>query len=599
MSTSPAPAATRTVQLANGQSLTLKELRTRVEAAGALNLNDIKFVEVLLTRNFLHPDALDDFVAGATRANVDVASYALSRNLVTENDIAGLRALINRVGRIDLEKIPIDPQTTELIDAFQAQRLGAIPVGRRGDGRIVVAVADPSDVALQDELPLLVQAPVELRVTTISQLRQFMNDLYRPTERAAGEMTQPMTITEDFRVGATEADSTIISLVHQIILRAQTEGASDIHLEPGDGEAHIRMRIDGLLREIQTLPVPVHEQVASRVKVMSDMKIDERRLPQDGRASVDVGRGEIDLRIATLPTLYGEQVSIRLLDPATSRLSLPQLGLAEGNLEQLQASMSRPWGAIIITGPTGSGKSTTLYSVLNVLNERTRKIITVEDPVEQRIPGVQQVNASEGGRLNFASSLRSILRNDPDVIMIGEIRDHETAKISIESALTGHLVLSSLHTNDAASAITRLMEMGVEPFLIANAIELIVAQRLVRRLCEVCRREFEVDAEYLNAIHAPAWAIERAEREGKLVLYRPSESGCGNCRGRGYRGRTGTHEALHMDEDMKIALVAQGATAEEIGQMARDHGMTTLRDDCFAKVVNGVTSLEELARVVV
>ncbi|MDQ1699553.1 MAG: type pilus assembly protein PilB, partial [Frankiaceae bacterium] len=331
--------------------------------------------------------------------------------------------------------------------------------------------------------------------------------------------------------------------------------------------------------------------VISRLKIMSDINIAERRVPQDGRLSVTVNQKKIDLRVATLPTVWGEKVVMRVLDNSTAMLKLSDLGFRDENYERYAVSFTKPYGMILVTGPTGSGKSTTLYATLNIVSKPEINVITVEDPVEYRIPGINQVQTNAKAGLSFASALRSILRSDPDVVLIGEVRDHETAQIAIEAALTGHLVLSTLHTNDAPSAITRLVEMGIEPFLVGSALDCILAQRLARRLCSKCREAYTPEAETLRQARFP-WI----EGEPLPTLYRAV--GCSACAKTGYKGRLALHEVMPVSEDIE-RLAVERASAAVIGQVAREQGMTTLRDDGMAKVLNGVTTLEEILRVVV
>jgi type IV pilus assembly protein PilB len=386
-------------------------------------------------------------------------------------------------------------------------------------------------------------------------------------------------------------DAPIVRYVNLLITQAIADRASDIHLEPTEDDLRVRFRIDGVLHEIMRSPKQIASGVISRLKIMADINIAERRKPQDGRLSVTVEGKKIDLRVATLPTVWGEKVVMRVLDNSTAQLSLSDLGFEPANYASYAESFGKPYGMILVTGPTGSGKSTTLYATLNIVSTPEKNCITVEDPVEYRLAGINQVQVNAKAGLTFASALRSILRSDPDVVLIGEIRDHETAQIAIEAALTGHLVLSTLHTNDAPSAITRLVEMGIEPFLVGSAVDAVLAQRLARRLCSRCKEAYVPTAEQLRQARFP-WSEDRELPE----LFRPV--GCAACSKTGYKGRLALHEVMQVSEEVE-RLAVERASGAAIGEVARAQGMTTLRQDGLAKVLAGSTSLEEILRVVV
>jgi type IV pilus assembly protein PilB len=386
-------------------------------------------------------------------------------------------------------------------------------------------------------------------------------------------------------------DAPIVKFVNLLITQAIQDRASDIHIEPAERELRVRFRIDGVLHEVMRSPKSIQSGVISRLKIMADLNIAEKRLPQDGRLSVNANGKKIDLRVATLPTVWGEKVVMRVLDNSTAMLKLTDLGFSDGNYDRFSLSFTKPYGMILVTGPTGSGKSTTLYATLNIVSTPEKNVITVEDPVEYRIPLINQVQVNVKAGLTFAAALRSILRSDPDIVLIGEIRDHETAQIAIEAALTGHLVLSTLHTNDAPSAITRLVEMDIEPFLVGSAVDAVLAQRLARRLCTKCKEAYTPTAETLIANRYP-WNRE----EPLPTLYRPI--GCSACSKTGYKGRLALHEVMVVTEEIE-RLAVERASAAVIGKVAREDGMTTLRDDGMAKVREGVTSFEEILRVVV
>jgi len=387
-------------------------------------------------------------------------------------------------------------------------------------------------------------------------------------------------------------DAPIVKFVNLLIAQAVADRASDIHVEPTETDLRIRFRVDGVLHEVMHSPRSIQGGVISRLKVMADINIAERRIPQDGRISLSVAGKGVDLRVATLPTVYGEKVVMRILDKAQARLSLPDLGFHPAVLPRFEACFRKPYGTILVTGPTGSGKSTTLYATLNVLNSTDKNVITVEDPVEYRLPGVNQVQVNPKAGLTFASALRSILRSDPDIVLVGEIRDRETATIAIEASLTGHLVLSTLHTNDAASTPMRLVEMGVEPFLVISALDCVVAQRLARKLCERCREEYEPTQ---HDLAEAGWPAALLETEGAPTLYRAV--GCAACSRTGYRGRLAVHEVMVMSEEIR-RMVVERYSSDDIKKTALAQGMLTLREDGLVKVAQGKTTLEELFRVI-
>ncbi len=383
-------------------------------------------------------------------------------------------------------------------------------------------------------------------------------------------------------------DAPVVRFVNLLISQAIADRASDIHLEPTQSDLRVRYRVDGVLLDAHRAPRSIANGVISRLKIMADLNIAERRLPQDGRLSVQHEGRTMDLRVASLPTVWGEKIVCRVLDNSNTRLTLDELGFSAVNFSRFEASYKKPYGMILVTGPTGSGKSTTLYATLNILSQPHVNVITVEDPVEYRLPGINQVQTNPKAGLTFASALRSILRSDPDIVLIGEIRDHETATIATEASLTGHLVLSTLHTNDAPSAVTRLVEMGIEPFLVGSALDAVVAQRLCRALCSRCRTPYVPDSDDLALL---GFVMPEDVHE----LFRAV--GCSACGGTGYRGRMALHEVMTVSEEIERLTVRRSST-DEIGRLAREEGMTTLRDDGWLKVVSGRTTVEEVLRVV-
>ena len=499
---------------------------------------------------------------------------------------------------IDLQEERVSPDAAELVPLRTLQRVVAIPVSRK-DGRLRIALADPSNIHGIDELRLATKFHLDLGVASrediLSELdRRARQSEVMETQSALDDFDVVEEGEDDLEVEDGVSDAPLVRLVNSVIMQAATDGASDIHFEPQEEALLVRVRVDGVLNEAQRIPKRMANGVTTRLKVLAKLDIAERRKPQDGRISLNaraVGR-LLDIRVAVLPTVEGEQVVMRLIDKSRRTPTLESLGLSEAMRGKISEIIHRPTGALLVTGPTGSGKSTTLYAGLAEINRPEINIITVEDPVEFRLQGVNQVQINIKANMTFATALRSILRSDPDVIMVGEIRDAETAKMAIESALTGHFVLSTLHTNDAAGALTRLNEMGVEPFLTGSAVSAVIAQRLARKLCSNCCEMYSPTPEELMAARiSPDMA---AAREG-MVLYR--KVGCSRCNRTGYKGRVGIFQLLIMNDELE-GLAAQNAHRDEIERSAAAAGMRSLWDDGIAKAAAGLTSLEELARVV-
>jgi len=525
------------------------------------------------------------------------AGRALGRVLVdqgvlTESQLVA--ALAQQIGMrfVELADFPVDPSAVSLVPGPLARRYVVLPFGFE-DGKLLLAMADPANFLAIEDVRAVTQTDVKPCVATRSDVLTAIDRHYR-ADSDLDDLTAILDVEEEedlSKVREAVDDAPIVKYVNALITQAIQDRASDIHLEPTERDLRVRYRIDGVLHEIMRSPRSIQSGVISRLKIMSDINIAERRIPQDGRLSVNANGKKIDLRVATLPTVWGEKVVMRILDNSTARLDLTDLGFSDANFERFSRSFAKPYGMILVTGPTGSGKSTTLYATLNILNRSEVNIITVEDPVEYRLPGVNQVQVNNKAGLNFASALRSILRSDPDIVLIGEIRDHETAQIAVEAALTGHLVLSTLHTNDAPSAITRLTEMGIEPFLVGSAVDCVLAQRLARLLCKKCKEEYTPTPDALIAARFP-WV----DGQPLPTLYRPV--GCSQCSKTGYKGRLALHEVMPMSEQLEL-LTVEHAPASQITDIARQQGMITLRDDGMAKVIRGVTSIDEILRVVV
>ena len=511
------------------------------------------------------------------------------------------RALARRRGLpvIDLAETRVAPDAVGLIELRVLKRVVAIPFAVQGD-RLQVAVADPEDIHGIDELRLATRHTIEVHVASREDIIVELERLTRTSEvMETQSVLDELEVvseddTDDLEVDDGVSDAPLVRLVNSIIMQAATDGASDIHFEPQEDSLVVRARIDGVLSELQRIPKRMANGVTTRLKVISKLDIAERRRPQDGRISLNaasVGR-MLDIRVAVLPTVEGEQVVMRLIDKSRKTPTLEALGLSEAMRERIAEIIAKPTGALLVTGPTGSGKSTTLYASIAQISRPEINVITVEDPVEYRLQGINQVQINQKAGLTFANALRSILRSDPDVVMVGEIRDGETAKIAIESALTGHFVLSTLHTNDAPGALTRLNEMGVEPFLTGSAVSAVLAQRLARKLCANCCELYSPS--YEDLIAARVSPDVAASKEG-MAFYR--KVGCPRCNRSGYKGRIGVFQLLIMNEELE-SLAASNAPRDEINRAAAAGGMRTLWDDGLAKVAAGLTSLEELARVV-
>jgi len=515
----------------------------------------------------------------------------LEQGAITSDQLS--RAVAERYGldHVDLTAYQVDMAAANLVSVNTARRYRALPVGFIDKETLLVAMADPTNVLAIDDLQMATGLDCRVAVAAdedIEALVGRLNTLQTAVTEATIEEEEEgggdLAEVSDMQVGA--EDAPVIKLVYSILGQAVGEEASDIHFEPEEDEMRVRFRVDGVLREAAHVPKRMISAVISRVKIMSDLNIAEKRVPQDGRVSVVVDDRRVDLRITTLPTQQGEGATIRILDKDNAQRSLDDLGMDGTGRERFEHAFHQAYGAVLVTGPTGSGKSTTLYAALGDLNHVERKIITIEDPVEYQIGGINQINVNRGAGLDFATGLRSILRADPDIVMVGEIRDAETARIAIEAALTGHMMLSTLHTNDAPGAIARLTKMGIESFLIASAVDCVVAQRLARKLCSHCKRRT------LIPIQALSEAGIRAVTD--LEGYEPV--GCGRCNQTGYKGRVGLYSVMGLSEGIKEMTVAQRPESE-IAAAAREEGMCTLREDGVGKVRDGFTSLEEVLRV--
>ncbi len=512
--------------------------------------------------------------------------------IVTQLELTKALAEKFGVSFLDLTSIQFDAAASAYMDEKLARRYAAVPVRFLEDQTLLVAMVDPQNLPAQEDLAIITGFPIQPAIASEEDVFGAIAKIYR-SRAEVGENSEGAELEDsitDIRDATEEAP--IIKLVNSVIAQSVDDAASDIHFEPQAKELMVRFRVDGVLHEVMSIPRRMQSGVLSRLKIMADLDIAERRVPQDGRIGLMVGGKPIDMRVATLPTVYGEKVVMRLLDKSNVMLDLEQLGFAAKALKRFRKSFTKPYGAILVTGPTGSGKSTTLYAALNILNDPEKNIITVEDPVEYRLTGINQVQVNTRAGMTFAAALRSILRCDPDIVMVGEIRDRETALIAIESALTGHLVLSTLHTNDAPGALSRLTEMGIEPFLTSSAVDAVLAQRLARRLCSQCKEPYTATREMLRKNDFPPEVCDRDD----VVLHRAK--GCSRCNNTGYKGRLGLYEVMIVSEAIR-RLTVERKSADEIGRVAAAEGMKSLREDGIDKVLLGMTSVEEIARVIV
>ena len=573
----------------------------RLLPASAVNAVAELVADLLAATNLLPEDKLN--VVRGRAGQGSLARAIVDEGFAASEGLARILAARHHLPLVDLPLTGVDKQAAELVPLHVLERAIAVPFALDAD-TLRVAVADPADLHTIDELRLASRHQLELSVAAREDILTELRRLSRASEafgaRAAIAEEEALFEAEqeeadDLEVEDGISEAPLVRLVNSIIFQAAEDGASDVHFEPQEDALAVRLRIDGVLHEVQRIPKRMMAGVTTRLKVLAKLDIAERRKPQDGRISLNAAAAGrmLDIRVATLPTVEGESVVMRLLDKSKRPPTLEELGLSDAMRVTLEEVVQRPTGALLVTGPTGSGKSTTLYAALAEINNPAINIITVEDPVEYRLGGVNQVQINQRAGLTFAAALRSILRSDPDVVMVGEIRDPETAKISIEAALTGHFVLSTLHTNDAPGALTRLNEMGVEPFLTGSAVTGVLAQRLARKLCTHCCEMYtpSVD-ELIKARVSPDIA---AQADG-MIFYR--KRGCPRCNQTGYKGRIGVFQLLTMSENLET-LAAGKASREELERAAMEEGMRTLWDDGIAKVAAGLTSIEELARVTI
>ncbi len=555
-----------------------------------MSQNDEYTVEVLRDLGLLTKSQIEE-----ARAKMDgsgLLHVLLQDGFVMQEDVSRALAAQNSMDFVDLDHMQVERKVADLLDVNDARRYNAVPIAIRDD-ILVIALADPMAMQTMDDLTYKLRRELEFVCATPDAIRKLIFKFHGDADDAAAGLIKSMGNIEghdgpldDDEGGAPEGDAPVIKLVSMLLLEAYTNRASDIHIEPLESKLRVRFRIDGVLQEMQSPPKRLHSAIVSRLKIMSrSMSIAEKRLPQDGRIQVRVGEKSVDLRVSTIPTVQGESVVMRILDKTSLMLGLPDLGFLSDDQAKFEQCINLPDGIILVTGPTGSGKTTTLYGCLNYMNKPDRKLITVEDPVEYQMNGINQVPVNVSIGMTFPVALRSILRQAPNIIMIGEIRDNETASIAVNASLTGHLVLSTLHTNDAPSAIARLVDIGVKPFLVSSSVRAVVAQRLVRRLCPKCKQPGDLSEYEMSALQIEPGMLAQAR------VMQPV--GCEACRGKGFKGRMGIFEMFLVDDEVRN-MINNNASTIALRQRARELGMRTLREDGVRKVLSGSTTADEV-----
>lgn len=545
--------------------------------------------DILLESNIITQDQLDYALEIQKQKKIKLGEVFIAEGIITEEQMLGVLEFQLGVPYTDLSKYYIDPKMPKVISRSVAVKYNLIPIAMNR-GKLMVVMSDPLDIIAIDDVQLITGLDIEVAISSKDDIKRAIDNYYEASDDAEKAVEDFKAELDESIVEEVEAESAdvtnapVVRLVNSIIIQAAKQKASDIHIEPFEKEVRIRYRIDGELKEIMSPAKAMHSAIATRIKIMGKMDIAEKRIPQDGRVEANIEGRMLDLRLSVLPTVYGEKVVIRLLDRNAIVVSKEQLGFTPYNLELFDRIIKAPEGIILMTGPTGSGKTTTLYTILKELNSINKNIITVEDPVEYRLAGVNQVQVNAKAGLTFASGLRSILRQDPDIVMVGEIRDTETVEIAVRAAITGHLVLSTLHTNDTASTISRLVDMGVETYMVSSAVVGIIAQRLVKRICIRCKTEFETNEEQMHLL-----GIDQP-----IKIYKGK--GCQHCSNSGYSGRIAIHEILVLDREIR-AMIDRGETIDNIKQRAIDKGMKTLNQTCVDLVKEGVTTMEEMIKI--
>lgn len=541
--------------------------------------------DILVESGIITSEQLQEALVEQKKSKLKLGDHLLQSGYITEQQLIEILEFQLGVPHVSLFRMRLDPALSAIVPEELARRYSLVPL-KKEENKLTVAMVDPLDYYAIDELRMSTGFVINVVIATRDEIQRAISRMYS-MQGSVQELMEGFAGTEEIEEAKIFDDnSPIVRLVNQMFEQAVQLRASDIHIEPMEDGIRVRFRIDGVMKTERILPRHMQGMLTARLKIMANLNIAERRMPQDGRIQMHLEFKEIDVRMSTLPTIYGEKIVMRLLDLSNALVEMSKLGLTKRNLATFQELVNQPNGIVLVTGPTGSGKSTTLYSVLNARNSEHVNIITVEDPVEYQLEGINQVQVNENIGMTFASALRSILRQDPDIIMVGEIRDTQTAEISIRAALTGHAVFSTLHTNDAVSSITRLAEMGIPPFLIASSINGVLAQRLVRRICKDCRQEYPA-SEQEKAIFAQRGLKVETLWKGK---------GCASCLLTGYRGRMAVHEVFKMDDQLRHMLI-QNLPSAEYKKHAMKHGMVLLFDDGLLKAKQGITSMEEVYRI--
>ena len=556
-------------------------------------------LDVLINRKIIKSSDIEKIHQKQEEKGFSIQNIVISMGLIKKKEMMEILSQEISIPYVELDGKVFDPSIVAMLPENLSRKHRLVTIDKKED-KLVVAMANPLDVYTQDEIKIKIGYEIEPRLAFSDDINKVLDLVYGVTENwqqmigeinslavsAVEDSSEEMDISKSV---SQSNEAPVISLVNLIMLRAIKEGASDIHIEPyGDKSLKVRYRIDGVLHDIMSPPRNLHMAIISRIKIMSNMNIAERRLPQDGRIKVQVHGREVNFRVSTIPAVNGESAVLRILDPAQIMLDLKTIGFSRHNLQKYQELIEKPNGILLVTGPTGSGKSTTLYATLNILNSTEKKIMTIEDPVEYRLDGINQLQAKPKIGLTFAAGLRSFLRQDPDIMLVGEIRDRETAEIAIQSALTGHLVLSTLHTNDAPSSIIRLVDMGIEPFLISSSVIGVIAQRLVRTICPYCKKEIPLSAEVQKIM--AEFKIEHDE----MKIFRGE--GCQHCKQTGYKGRTAIFELMVVNENIR-EMIYKNAPLSEIREIAiNKNGMVTLKEDGIRNIVQGITTIEEVIR---
>lgn len=566
-----------------------------------MNIPPKQFLDVLLKSNVISQELADKYEIDALNKNLSIDEYLLNDTTIKKSDVLQVKAHFLNVPYIDIAAAAIDPQALALIPESVIRRYEVLPYNYNDKTEtLYVATASPLDLNLADFLEKKTGKKVVFGLAGLDDIRKSINTNYvqglSPEVKEAMEEVYSTEQQKDQTITTTIREAPIAKIVHTILEFAVKSRASDIHVEPEETKTRVRYRIDGVLQEKLSLPHSIHDSLVSRIKILSEMRIDEKRVPQDGRFNFKLGNDEVDLRVSSLPTVHGEKIVMRLLKKTGGLPSLTELGMRGPQLKDLEEAITKPYGIILVTGPTGSGKTTTLYSVLTKLNTPRVNIVTLEDPVEYQIVGINQVQINPQAGLTFATGLRSFLRQDPNIILVGEIRDTETTQLAIQAALTGHLVFSTLHTNDAATSIPRLIDLGGEPFLIASVLNASVAQRIIRKICPYCKEEYEPVEEVKEQIKKVLGPLfPKQYQQGKTFVLTKGK-GCNECNNTGYLGRIGLFEVLKITPSINKMILSE-ANAKDIEGQARKEGLMIMKEDGYLKALDGVTTLEEVIRV--